>query len=128
VDFLLDTSAFIWSVWEDNKLSTKARDCYSDEKNRIFLSLVSVWEMTIKYQIGKLSFKDNPKNWIEDFCRARKIEFLPISINDIFTLNQLPLIHKDPFDRILIAQAMANDMAMLTSDNLITQYDVKTIW
>ncbi len=128
MDFLLDTSAFIWSVWEDKKLSTKACDCYSDEKNRIFLSLVSVWEMTIKYQIGKLSFKDSPENWIENFCKERKIEFLPVNLNDVFTLNNLPLIHKDPFDRMLVSQAIANDMTMLTNDNLITQYDVKTIW
>ena len=128
MDFLLDTSTFIWSVWEDKKLSVKARECYVDEKNRVFLSLVSVWEMTIKYQLGKLSFKDNPRNWIEDFCKGRKIEFLPVNINDIFALNTLPLIHKDPFDRMLVAQAIANDMTMLTNDGLITQYNVKIIW
>lgn len=125
---LLDTSAFIWVAWNPNRLSSPAQELFKDKKNFCYLSHVSIWEMMIKFQLGKMDFDLSPALWVEKTCTEQEINLLPSSLEAIFTLPTLPFIHKDPFDRMLVAQALAHDMTLLSNDQHITQYNVKTAW
>lgn len=123
--YLLDTSTLIWALVSPEKLSAKARKALST--GPLVLSVVSYWEVVIKSQKGLLKIAD-PVNW---WSRATEIlggEILAIRTAHISVLAGLPDIHKDPFDRMLVAQAAANGMAVITSDELFGQYTVKVVW
>ncbi len=125
---LLDTCAFLWFVRDDPALSDKARDLIRNPKNLVFLSSVSVWEMTVKHGLGKLSLADLPHIYIPTERLKHEIESLPLVEKAVSRLEDLPSHHKDPFDRMLICQAIEHDMTILTCDGLIVQYPVKTVW
>jgi PIN domain nuclease of toxin-antitoxin system len=124
---LLDTHAFLWFMKGEN-LSQKAQDSFLDIDNDLYLSAASYWEICIKHSLGKL---DLDKNWNEIFDREmllNGIKWLPIEKEHSQGIIELPMIHRDPFDRLLIAQAYAEDMILLTADSNIKQYDIPTIW
>jgi PIN domain nuclease of toxin-antitoxin system len=124
---LLDTHAFLWFMKGEN-LSQKAQDSFLDIDNDLYLSAASYWEICIKHSLGKL---DLDKNWNEVFDREillNGIKWLPIEKEHSQGIIELPMIHRDPFDRLLIAQACAEDMTLLTADSNIKQYDIPTIW
>lgn len=125
---LLDTCAFLWITSDAPELTATVRRVFSDCDNEIFLSSVSVWEMMVKYKLGKLPLPEAPQKYIRLQCELHNIEPLPLSENEVYFLAQLPDFHKDPFDRMLICQAMAQDLTILTNDGLIEQYPVKTLW
>lgn len=125
---LLDTHAFIWLITDDPKLSITARSCILDSHTSLYLSSASVWEIVIKCNIGKLKLSGSPQTLITKQLSENLIEELPISFNHVFHLRQLPEHHKDPFDRMLVAQALAEKLTIITIDPLITRYSVKTIW
>ena len=123
---LLDTCAFLWLVRDDAALSGKARELIRNPENPVFLSSVSVWEMTVKHGLGKLPLADLPHIYIPTERKKHEIESLPLIEEAVAQLGKLPTHHKDPFDRMLICQAIVHDMTILTSDDLILQYPVKT--
>ncbi len=125
---LLDTHAFIWLVTEDPKLSEAAKNCILNSRTKLYLSSASVWEMIIKCSIGKLKLSATPEHFITKQLTINQIDELPISFKHTFRLHQLPDFHKDPFDRILVAQAISEKMSILTIDPIISKYNVKTVW
>ncbi|MCP4427498.1 MAG: type II toxin-antitoxin system VapC family toxin [Chloroflexi bacterium] len=124
---LLDTHAFLWFMKGEN-LSQKAQDVFLDIGNDLFLSAASYWEICIKHNLGKL---DLDENWNKIFDREmllNGIKWLPIEKEHSQGIIELPMLHRDPFDRLLIAQARAESMTLLTADSKIQQYDIPTIW
>ncbi len=97
------------------------------ETENIYVSIASFWEMQIKENIGKLPLKDSVAK-VERLCKMKRIMVLPIEVEHIKYLSQLPMIHSDPFDRILISQAKVEDLTIITKDRNINQYDVNTMW
>ena len=125
---LLDTHAFIWLITEDPKLSDPARNCILDGRTTLYLSGASIWEIVIKYNIGKLRLPGHPQTFISKQLATNSIEELPITFKHAFNLQHLPDHHKDPFDRMLVAQAIFEKLSIITIDPIIAQYPVKTIW
>ncbi len=125
---LLDTCSFLWLTLEPAKISDKAMGEFENSENSIFLSSISSWEISIKYQLNKLYIPAPPRFFIPEAREHQNILSLDFCETDSFHLNHLPPIHKDPFDRILVCQAIDNGMAIMTSDSFIHQYPVKVIW
>lgn len=128
MNILLDTHAFLWWAEEPAKLSSTAFATCSDKANRLLISLVSVWEIQLKIQIGKLSLKLDLRSLLEEQQRENGIQLLPITLPHILGLAGLPDYHRDPFDRLLIAQAQVEGLALLSSDANIVRYPVPVIW
>ncbi len=129
--YLLDTHVFIWTTVSPEKLSNRVIDLILDSKNTLFLSSASIWEISIKRKIGKLEFLDEKISFEEFIIKSMEcldLNELPIFSKHIFYLDNLPLLHKDPFDRILISQAKSEGLILITDDNLIKKYKVKTLW
>lgn len=124
---LLDTHSFIWMDNEPDKLSQRARELCKDSDNILFLSVASIWELQIKSQLGKMTLKMPLPELIQQ-QQENGIEILPIEPAHIFALDSLPNYHKDPFDRLLVAQAMVEEASLLSADPLIKQYAVKVEW
>ncbi len=124
---LLDTHAFLWSLTGEG-LSQAAQTAFLDEANELFLSAVSYWEICLKMSIGKLELAPNWVAVIAEEMRANQIKWLPIAQVHCQTLIQLPFIHNDPFDRLLIAQVQCEEMTLLTSDKNIHAYSIQTLW
>jgi PIN domain nuclease of toxin-antitoxin system len=125
--FLLDTHVFLWSLTGEN-LSYAARDAFLDTNNQLFLSAASYWEICIKQSIGKLQLAPD---WADIFDRelaANSIQWLPIEKAHCRQIGQLPPLHGDPFDRLLIAQAQCESMTLLTANSNIQAYPVETFW
>jgi len=125
---LLDTCTFLWLITDDDSLSQQARDLFQMPQNEVFLSAVSTWEITVKYQLGKLPLPEHPRSYIPAQRRQHHIETLSLGEDAIQHLANLPEIHRDPFDRMLICQAIQEGMVLLTPDPLIHQYPVKIVW
>jgi len=128
VNLLLDTCAFLWLVTGSDHLSPTARNLFSDPDNDVYLSAASAWEISIKWSLGKLPLPVTPEKFVTEQREKHFISPLPISENAAFLLPKLPDHHKDPFDRILICQAIEHTLTILTTDPLIQQYPVRTVW
>lgn len=124
---LLDTNAFIWWTGEPEKLSQRALTLCEDENNVLLLSIASIWEMQIEVQLGKLSFMHSLRSVIERHERGNKLAILPIELRHIWALEHLSPHHKDPFDRILIAQSQIEAMPVFTADPQFARYEIETI-
>ena len=125
---LLDTCAFLWLTNDAKELSEQAKNLFQNMDNSVYLSSVSVWEIVVKNKLGKLPLPDAPEQFINEQCEKHFIENIPLDNKAIFHLTELPTYHRDPFDRMLICQAIESDLTLLTSDELIMQYPVKTAW
>ncbi len=125
---ILDTHAFIW--WDSNisKLSPKALQLCQDPENILVLSTVSIWEMQIKHQIGKLKLNLPLYDIVEAQEKTNGLEVLPVIPPHVFALDNLPLHHKDPFDRLIIAQANVEQAALMSCDAAVQQYSVGIVW
>jgi PIN domain nuclease of toxin-antitoxin system len=123
---LLDTHAFIWLSEDDPTLPVSIREMIEATDN-VFVSIASFWEIAIKLSIGKISLKTD-FNDVEVRFNSTKFRLLPISIKDTIQLRQLPLHHKDPFDRILIAQAIDRSMPLVSRDSALDTYPVQRVW
>lgn len=128
MNILLDTCAFLWITTDAKELTKTAREIFSNSDNKTFLSCVSVWEIVIKNNLGKLPLPNNPKQFIIQQRNQHRIDPLELTEETIFHLQQLPKHHQDPFDRMLVCQAIEYDLVILTNDHLIKQYPIKTIW
>lgn len=123
---LLDTHTVLWYMSDHPGLSDEMKLKIGETEN-VYVSIASFWEMQIKESLGKFPLKDSVLK-VEKLCRMKRIMVLPIEIGHIEYLKQLPMIHSDPFDRILICQAKTEDLTIITRDQHIHQYDVKTMW
>lgn len=125
---LLDTCTFLWIIKGSNELSNNARKLYSAPENEVFLSTISVWEMVVKYQLNRLPLPHPPVTFITNERKRHHIESLTLHEEAIEQLLQLPDHHKDPFDRMLICQAIAHNLTLVTPDDAIKRYPVATVW
>ena len=125
---LMDTHVFLWWVTDDEKLVPYMRDFISDEKNELFLSSASCWEIAIKTKIRRLKLPGKPEKFIPDQMIANNIAGLPIQLVHALHVYNLPDHHRDPFDRMLVAQAIIEKIPIITNDLIIAKYDVKTLW
>ena len=125
---LLDTCTFLWIITDDPKLSQQARKLFVDPENPVYLSVASTWEIAIKYKLGKLPLPQPPQKYIPSKRKQHDIDSLQLDEDATLYLTKLPDLHKDPFDRILICQAIVAGLIILTSDEFITQYPVRSVW
>jgi len=125
---LLDTNAFIWLITEDRPLSVPAAAVICDPRTELFLSVASVWEIAIKFQLGNLELAQPPHQLIPAQLAINKITALPIQVSHALRVADLPGHHRDPFDRLLIAQALVEGLAIITSDNMFAHYGANVIW
>ena len=119
---LLDTHIFLWLINDNERLSDRYRQAIQNPNNEKFLSVVSIWECTIKYQIGKLDFPGSPETYLPAERRKHLIKTLTVNEDSIVSLINLSLIHKDPFDRLIMAQALLHNLTIMTEDKLILAY------
>jgi len=125
---LLDTATFLWVVSDAPELSDRARELVVDPENDVYLSAVSAWEISVKHDLGRLSLPDSPERFVPEQRKQQGIEELPLDEESALRLARLPMLHKDPFDRMLVCQAITQGLLLLTSDELISQYPVRTAW
>jgi PIN domain nuclease of toxin-antitoxin system len=125
---LLDTHAFIWWDSDPSKLSPKARAVCEDRANLIFFSVASALEMQIKLQLGKLQLRLPLKDIIASQQETNEIQVLPVGLSHVLVLQDLPRHHKDPFDRLLIAQANVEEAVIISHDPLFEKYPVQVLW
>jgi PIN domain nuclease of toxin-antitoxin system len=123
---LIDTQTFIWFVEDDEKLSLKIKSIMEDTNNQLMLSIACLWEITIKMNLGKIVLSGNIAAII-DKASANGFEILPIESKHLITLSTLELFHRDPFDRIMIAQAITENISIITTDNMFDLYPIKRI-
>jgi PIN domain nuclease of toxin-antitoxin system len=125
---LLDTCTFLWLTTEDcDRLSRKSIDTFLDEDNEIYFSLVSAWEISIKVSIGKLYLTIPVREFLSRQIELNGLIVLPITLEHVTKVSELPFHHKDPFDRLLIAQSMIEDIPILSSDSVFEQYGIRMI-
>lgn len=125
--YLLDTHAAIWFFNGSDTLTKTADRIIRNFSNPIYLSIVSVWELAVKIGIGKLEFDGKTAGFVR-LAEKNKITILPIKTAHLTALESLPLIHRDPFDRLLVATAISEQMSLISSDKNIAQYDIPLIW
>ena len=125
--YLLDTHIFLWLNNSPEKLSKTALDICSNFESELYLSYVTPWEVQIKTQLGNLKIKQPIRKMIKVQQEENNMQLLSIQLNHIENLNNLPQIHRDPFDRLLIAQALSEELTLISADKKIKQYDIEVI-
>jgi len=128
VKLLLDTQVFLWWILDEAALSGRARELIQDGATELYLSAASAWEISIKASIGKLEMGGDPSSVITEQMATNGVHPLPIQVSHALQLYALPQHHRDPFDRMLVAQSQAEGLPILTADPLILRYDVETVW
>jgi len=128
VRVLLDTCTFLWIVGGARELSPRAREVFADPANEAFLSAASAWEIAVKHRLGRLPLPRAPGEFVPEQRAAHGIE--PLSMDEEAALHvaKLPDMHHDPFDRMLVAQALVGGLVLLTPDDSIRQYPVRVLW
>jgi PIN domain nuclease of toxin-antitoxin system len=125
---LVDTHTFLWDIIADHRSSAKAKQFLRSDEHELVFSLVSLWEIAIKIKTGKLNTIGSSVAYIRDEINAYGMELLPIRYEHILQLESLPAHHSDPFDRLLIAQAITESLPILTGDKAFASYGVKLLW
>jgi PIN domain nuclease of toxin-antitoxin system len=125
---LLDTCAFIWANLDSPRLSPTARSVLADEENEVYLSVVSCWEIAIKSARGTLPLPGPAEVYVPQAREKNGIRPLPLDEESALHVSKLPALHNDPFDRMLICQAMVHGMVLLTPDPAIVRYPVRSLW
>jgi PIN domain nuclease of toxin-antitoxin system len=128
MNLLLDTHTFIWWDNEPDKLPKQIYDSCQDPANELLLSLASIWELQIKTQLGKLTLRTTLEKIIADQQSQNGLTLLPITLAHIFELQNLPPHHRDPFDRLLLAQARLEGATLLSKDEIFASYPVTLLW
>ena len=123
--FLLDTHIFLWFISGDKRLPDSIKDAIEDKGNEVYLSPVSVWEAVVKNQIGKLTLPQPPETYLPLQREKHAIASLPLDESSVVQLAHIPMVHRDPFDRMLICQAIEHDLTIITADVVFTTYPVK---
>ena len=125
---LLDTHTFLWWITDDGRLSLRAREAISNEENELFVSAATGWEIAIKVRIGRLELPDDPQCFVSEQLRINAFKPLPIGMDHALHVSTLADHHRDPFDRMLIAQAQVEGIPIVTADSNIQKYQVEVIW
>lgn len=127
---LLDSCTFLWLIWDQPELSARARVAIADPGNEVYLSSVSLWEILIKHGTGKVAIHRpiDPQRFYVEQRELHGIAALALGENAIVQLTKLPELHRDPFDRALICQAIAHGLTLVTPDAQINRYPVLTLW
>ena len=125
---LLDTCTFLWIISDSPELSKRARKLFVDPANDVYLSTVSTLEISVKYELGRLPLPEPPDRFIPHQRELHGIESLPLDEETTLQLARLPKIHRDPFDRLLICQAMVHRLVIVTPDESISRHPVRCTW
>lgn len=125
---LLDTCTFLWLIADASELSATARELISDPGNEAFLSPVSAWEIAVKHALGRLPLPEPPATFVPAMRAAHALDPLPLDEESALRVASLPDLHRDPFDRMLVCQAVTHGAVVLTPDELITRYPVRSLW
>lgn len=125
---LLDTHVFLWLIADDARLSETARKAFLDSGNQVYLSPASLWEIGVKMSLGRLSLREGWLRVVEEQMKSNSIHWLPIETVHCERVSRLPFHHRDPFDRMLISQAVTEEMCILSSDGRFLDYGVRRIW
>ncbi len=125
---LLDTCTFLWLCTEPTRLSQRASDAIRDDENEVYLSDVSIWEIVLKYQSGKLPLSAPPREWLAEHAPFFQVDPLPIQSEALFVSGELPPTHRDPFDRLIAAQAEVNALTVVSPDPAYTKLSVDVLW
>ena len=125
---LLDTHTFLWWAGDSCELSDTARAVISDAGNECFLSVASCWEMAIKSSLGKLRLARPVERFVEDLVTENGFRLLAIDLRHAAKVETLPFHHRDPFDRLLIAQAISEKLTVVSADSMFSNYDVTRLW
>ncbi|MGA9641400.1 MAG: type II toxin-antitoxin system VapC family toxin [Terriglobales bacterium] len=126
--FLLDTVVWLWSVGEVARLNLATRDVLTDPGNDLYFSAASVWEIAIKTSIGKMNLKGPPSVVVPRETQRQGLRPLQVTYSHALAVHDLPLLHGDPFDRLLVAQAQCEDLILITADREIRRYKVEILW
>jgi len=124
---LLDTHTFLWFIEDSPHLSTKAKRLLESDVDLV-ISIGSIWEIAVKISIGKLTLARPIKEFIPDQLAKNEVEQLPITVEHLVQVSSLPLYHRDPFDRLLIAQALVEQIAIVSIDDKFDAYGIKRVW
>lgn len=125
---LLDTHSFLWFVTADPKLSATAERLISESENEVLVSVASVWEIAIKVSLGRLPLSEPIERFVPDQLRRNGFDILPIETSHTFEVARLEFHHRDPFDRLLIAQSLVENLPLVSADSLFDRYAVQRIW
>ena len=125
---LLDTHTFLWWITDNAELSPRAREVVGDGDNTLFLSAASGWEIAIKAKLGRLQLPDTPERFVFEHMSQNAITGLPIQLSHALHVYTLPDYHRDPFDRVLIAQSQLEKLPIVTKDPQISHYSAEVIW
>jgi len=128
VKLLLDTHAFLWWICDDVRLSGRARSLLADGQNEVYFSAASAWELAIKAGAGRIMLPGDPERFVAEQVAANAFQVLPVHIRHALKVFGLPPLHRDPFDRMLIAQAVVEEMPILSADPQLARYPVEIIW
>jgi PIN domain nuclease of toxin-antitoxin system len=126
--YLLDTGVWLWSVGKPSRISRNARDVMADSRNDVFLSAVTSWEVAIKAASGKLHLPEPPDLFVPRRMAAQGLRPLAVSHEHALAVFGLPPHHRDPFDRLLIAQAKVEEMTLISADRMFDRYPVQLLW
>lgn len=124
---LLDTHIFLWSLLEPEKLSDEAVDLLNNPETEKYVSAATAWEISAKHAEGSVILPKGPREFVTEYVAAAGLLQLPVTLTDALAAGELPAVHKDPFDRILIAQARENEMFIVTNDPIFGDYEVRLI-
>ena len=125
---LLDTCTFLWWTENSPRLPKGVRSAVSDPADEVYVSTASIWEISVKHHVGRLPLPQPPERFCHEQRERHGFLSLPIDEASVLQLHRLPPLHKDPFDRILVCQAIEHGMTLLTPDRLIAQYSVRISW
>ena len=125
---ILDTHVLLWWANDDRRLSRQARDFITDPGNVCYLSVGSCWEIVLKSQSGKLEYPAGPSAFLEQVMLRQGIELLPVHYRHVRRIPDLPLHHRDPFDRLLIAQSLEEGIPLVSGDKAVRRYPIEVIW
>ncbi len=125
---LFDTHAFLWIISDDARLSRVVREIFTAPENEILLSAASVWEVLVKADAGKLPIKKPVARYLLSQLRKTSTSVLPILLSHVVRLEGLPLLHRDPFDRIIVAQALTEKIPIVSADSKLRLYPVEVLW
>ena len=128
MNFLLDTCTFLWLLLDDPALPGTVKEKLRNPENEVYLSAISAWEVVLKQKTGRLHLSPHPAEYMKKERERHRILPLPLEESCLTHLERLPAVHRDPFDRILICQAMEHGLTILTPDPAITRYPIKTMW
>lgn len=128
MQYLLDTHTFLWMAADPTRLSRKVREIVLKESNRLHLSAASGWEIALLHRLNRVELPDEPQRFIPEAMQRLSVSPIFISFHTAISAAMLPLIHRDPFDRIIIAEAIKEKMTILTKDSKFAKYDVQSLW